>query len=122
MKRHLDKPSAILGTALLFALMPGAAALAHNHSAYSHDSGISHENADWMANVADQRRLADMSLPGTHDTMTYALNDDDYQWSVGVDTDVAYWISVAGARPTTTSTSTTAPSTRVSISTTSCST
>jgi 1-phosphatidylinositol phosphodiesterase len=89
MKRHLDKPSAILGTALLFALMPGAAALAHNHSAYSHDSGISHENADWMANVADQRRLADMSLPGTHDTMTYALNDDDYQWSVGVDTDVS---------------------------------
>lgn len=86
MKRHLDKPATILGTALLFALMPGTAALAHNHSAYSHDSGNTHENAGWMANVADQRRLADLSLPGTHDTMTYALNDD-ISW--GIDTDVA---------------------------------
>ncbi|HSX62283.1 MAG TPA: phosphatidylinositol-specific phospholipase C domain-containing protein [Tahibacter sp.] len=89
MKRQLDKPTTILGTALLLSLLPCAATFAHDHSAYSHDSGISHENADWMANVADQRRLADLSLPGTHDTMTYALNDDDYTATQGVITDVA---------------------------------
>lgn len=89
MKHHLDRPATILGSALLFALMPGTAALAHNHFAYSHDSGISHENASWMANIADQRRLADLSLPGTHDTMTYAFNDDDDSVVDGIMTDVA---------------------------------
>lgn len=90
MKRFIDDPIRNLAAALLLALTAGTAAFAHEHSAYSHDSGISHENADWMANVADQRRLADMSLPGTHDTMTYALNDDDYMGtSIGIDTDVS---------------------------------
>ncbi|MBL8298904.1 MAG: phosphatidylinositol-specific phospholipase C domain-containing protein [Rhodanobacteraceae bacterium] len=89
MKRYFDKPAKTLHAALLLALLPGTSALAHNHFAYSHNSGISYENADWMANVADQRRLADMSLPGTHDTMTYALNDDDFTPGQAVATDIA---------------------------------
>ncbi len=89
MNRYIDTPARTLSAALLLALLPAAAALAHDHFAYSHDSGIRYENADWMANVADQRRLADLSLPGTHDTMTYALNDDDYTLSQTIVTDVA---------------------------------
>lgn len=89
MKRHFNQPATILSSALMLALMPATAVFAHSHSAYTHDSGNSYENADWMANIADQRRLADLSLPGTHDTMTYALNDDDYTATQGVITDVA---------------------------------
>lgn len=33
--------------------------------------------ADWMAEVPDSTRLSDLSLPGTHDTMTYQVNNLD---------------------------------------------
>ncbi|UXI70166.1 phosphatidylinositol-specific phospholipase C domain-containing protein [Tahibacter amnicola] len=61
----------------LAALLPCTGAFAHDHSAYSHDSGNSRSNSEWMANVADKRLLRDMSLPGTHDTMTYDLDNYD---------------------------------------------
>jgi hypothetical protein len=34
---------------------------------------------DWMANVSDDRRLSDLSIPGTHDTMAWQVDPDaDY--------------------------------------------
>jgi 1-phosphatidylinositol phosphodiesterase len=44
-------------------------ALAHNHGGYSHDSGVKHDNANWMARISDGVRLSQLSVPGTHDTM-----------------------------------------------------
>ncbi|UXI70138.1 phosphatidylinositol-specific phospholipase C domain-containing protein [Tahibacter amnicola] len=49
-------------------------ASAHLSSAYSHDTGITHTQSDWMRGVAGHRRLKDLSLPGTHDTMAYNVS------------------------------------------------
>lgn len=53
--------------------------------------------SDWMANVADGRKIRDLSIPGTHDSFTFTLNplvgtvtgktqfyDIPTQWAAGV--------------------------------------
>lgn len=62
-------------------LMPGAAIfaptgeLAQQRLGYSHDSEIKASNPDWMARLQDSRRLSELSIPGTHDTMSFYGGD-----------------------------------------------
>ncbi len=42
------------------------------HSPFSFDAHLSHQPA-WMSQVADDVPLTSLSVPGTHDTMTYGL-------------------------------------------------
>lgn len=44
-------------------------------SDHSFDSDQSYE-PDWMGRLPDEANLTDLSIPGTHDTMTYSLVDD----------------------------------------------
>lgn len=60
--------------ALLF-LTHTTLAQAHDHQGYSHDGAVNYSNADWMRAVPGNRLLRDLSLPGTHDTMTYTVGD-----------------------------------------------
>ncbi|EFY88519.1 hypothetical protein J3459_016140 [Metarhizium acridum] len=41
-------------------------------SAYSFDANLSHQ-PDWMARVPDAANITSLSIPGTHDTMTYRI-------------------------------------------------
>jgi hypothetical protein len=62
--------------ALAFLLVAQAPMVqAHDHPGYSHDAGINYNNADWMHAIPGNRLLRDLSLPGTHDTMTYTVGD-----------------------------------------------
>jgi 1-phosphatidylinositol phosphodiesterase len=55
-----------------FALAVGSnPTLAHWDSAYTYDSPISQNKAQWMKYVPDTIRLNELAIPGTHDTMTY---------------------------------------------------
>ncbi len=65
----------ILKCLVLSLLAQATTAQAHDHSAYSHDAAISYSNADWMRAVPGGRLLRDLSVPGTHDTMTYTVGD-----------------------------------------------
>lgn len=49
--------------------------LAASRQGYSHDSEIKTSNTDWMAHLPDGRRLSELSLPGTHDTMSFYGGD-----------------------------------------------
>lgn len=44
-------------------------------SDHSFDANRSHR-PDWMASIPDAAKLTDLSVPGTHDTMTYSLVGD----------------------------------------------
>ncbi|WP_114153874.1 phosphatidylinositol-specific phospholipase C [Chromobacterium haemolyticum] len=46
------------------------AVLAHAHSAYSHDSNFSYRHPKWMGLLDDGLTVSQLSLPGTHDTMS----------------------------------------------------
>ncbi|MEO7067749.1 MAG: phosphatidylinositol-specific phospholipase C [Rhodanobacter sp.] len=62
-------------------LMPGAAVfmptgeLAANRMGYSHDPEIKTSNTDWMTGLPDSRHLNELSVPGTHDTMSFYGGD-----------------------------------------------
>lgn len=64
------------GCAALAGLL-ATAALAHETPAYSHDSGPGHNytNPDWMAKLGNGARLSQLSIPGTHDTMSHYGGD-----------------------------------------------
>lgn len=49
---------------------------AHEHSGYSHDSTIGYTNPDWMSHIKDSVRLNELSIPGTHDTMSIGYGGD----------------------------------------------
>ncbi|KZZ90529.1 PLC-like phosphodiesterase, TIM beta/alpha-barrel domain protein [Moelleriella libera RCEF 2490] len=40
---------------------------------YSFNAKAAKGNADWMAKLPDKVRLTDISIPGTHETMTYSI-------------------------------------------------
>ncbi len=63
--------------ALLLAASFASASLAHESPAYSHDSGPGHNytSPDWMGRLGDGTRLAQLSIPGTHDTMSHYGGD-----------------------------------------------
>ena len=61
-------------------LLLGAVALtptvyAHNNGGYSHDYSAVANNPDWMARVSGANKVSELSLPGTHDTMSIKSGD-----------------------------------------------
>ncbi len=50
-------------------------AYAHYDEAYSHAPGAVAENAAWMAQLDGSMRLSEISIPGTHDTMSVKGGD-----------------------------------------------
>lgn len=48
---------------------------AHNDAAYSHDYSAVAHNARWLTSVDGNKRLSELSLPGTHDTMSIRSGD-----------------------------------------------
>jgi 1-phosphatidylinositol phosphodiesterase len=48
---------------------------AHNDSAYSHDYRAVAANPSWMAGVDGSKRVSELSIPGTHDTMSIRAGD-----------------------------------------------
>jgi 1-phosphatidylinositol phosphodiesterase len=51
-------------------------ASAHDSSGYSHDSTNGATHTGWMANIPDELRLSELSIPGTHDTGAYEFGGD----------------------------------------------
>ena len=57
--------------AFLFLLVLGIpVVLAHHSGGYSHDSTIGISLPDWMGTLPDSLRISELSIPGTHDTMS----------------------------------------------------
>jgi len=52
-------------------LLSLSSAQAHYDEAYSFDTGVKSLNPDWMAALPGAQRLSEISIPGTHDTMTF---------------------------------------------------
>ncbi|WP_338847047.1 phosphatidylinositol-specific phospholipase C [Massilia sp. W12] len=50
-------------------------AYSHNHPAYSHDAQVKTNQADWMRALPDHLPLSRLSIPGTHDTMSFYGGD-----------------------------------------------
>lgn len=73
--------SALLAMALLAMLLSLHGCVAGGNcykgydSAYSFDADLAH-NPSWMAAVPDDVNLTSLSIPGTHDTMTYGMPDN----------------------------------------------
>ena len=69
-----------LGSTALLGLFTGLigftqASLAHNDAAYSHDYRAVASNPNWMAGVDGTKKVSELSLPGTHDTMSIRAGD-----------------------------------------------
>ncbi|QJR14630.1 phosphatidylinositol-specific phospholipase C [Usitatibacter palustris] len=62
---------------LAAALATPFAALAHNNPGYSHDSGPggNYSKPSWMGALADGRKISELSVPGSHDTMSHHGGD-----------------------------------------------
>lgn len=61
---------------LIFAvLLWSTTAMAHEDDGYSHDGSGFRNRAGWMAHLPDDARISDLSLPGTHDTMSFHGGD-----------------------------------------------
>lgn len=66
----------------LMAALPGLSLLgfshsasAHNDGAYNHDYAAVAHNPTWMSRVDGSKRVSQLSLPGTHDTMSIKAGD-----------------------------------------------
>ncbi|MGU3439921.1 phosphatidylinositol-specific phospholipase C domain-containing protein [Bacillus cereus] len=51
-------------------------AFAHEHPGYSHDETIENNASNWMGSIEDGTRLSELSIPGTHDTMSQGYGGD----------------------------------------------
>lgn len=67
-------PLAVISLLMFFAAVTPPAQ-AHHHPAYAHDDDIAYRNPSWMANLDDDLRLSDLSLPGTHNSMSFYGGD-----------------------------------------------
>lgn len=65
----------IIATAIAGLLAVVQPALSHNDGAYSHNYQAASNQAEWMARVAGAKRVSELSLPGTHDTMSIKAGD-----------------------------------------------
>lgn len=65
-------------TSLLAAVLAAPTAHAHGTTAYTDEAELSYTNADWMARVDNDTRLSMLSIPGTHDTMSYGYESDEF--------------------------------------------
>lgn len=70
---HMKRLAA--ASALLLSLLASAPALAIDNGAYSHDADNGYRNPRWLTALPDSRRLSELSLPGTHDTMAFYGGD-----------------------------------------------
>lgn len=43
--------------------------MARNQEAYFHDSELGYKNPDWMSKISGERKLSELSIPGTHDSV-----------------------------------------------------
>ncbi|KAH6605368.1 1-phosphatidylinositol phosphodiesterase precursor [Trichoderma cornu-damae] len=75
----------VLGAMALFYLLlriapciAGATCYRGYQSAYSFDAG-DEPHPDWMAGIPDDVRITSLSIPGTHDTMTYNIASEQLQ-------------------------------------------
>ncbi|MBE9030096.1 phosphatidylinositol-specific phospholipase C, partial [filamentous cyanobacterium LEGE 11480] len=50
--------------------MSSSTAAAHRHPAYSHNARSVASNPNWMSRISGNKKLSQLSLPGTHDTMS----------------------------------------------------
>lgn len=57
-------------------MIPGSSCYRGYHSRFSFDAGDA-EHSRWMADVRDDTTLSSLSIPGTHDTMTYGMVDNE---------------------------------------------
>ena len=60
----------------LLTLSSSLPVLAHESGGYSHDAEKKTRNAEWMKNLYDTTKLGDISIPGTHNTMSYEITTD----------------------------------------------
>lgn len=49
--------------------------LSHTDGAYSYGSDAVANNAQWISRLANNLRVSEINLPGTHDTMSIASGD-----------------------------------------------
>jgi 1-phosphatidylinositol phosphodiesterase len=62
--------------------LPAAAA---TQNGYSHDGNVKTTKADWMSSLADSTHLSQISMPGTHDTMSFYGGDAVQTQSLSLD-------------------------------------
>ncbi|KAK7420066.1 hypothetical protein QQX98_002928 [Neonectria punicea] len=71
-------------------MVPGAGVCYHGYeSAYSFDADLAY-NPAWMADLPDDVFLSSLSIPGTHDTMTYDIGSEGLQcqnWNLSMQLD-----------------------------------
>ncbi len=75
-----------------------APAYAHNHPAYSHDSQPGSYNSDWMARLSGKAPLNELSLPGTHDSMSFYGGDITQTQSMSLDNQLLAGVRVLDIR------------------------
>lgn len=68
------KSFVVMATALVLAMMPAEKVSAHYDTAYYHEEQRAADNADWMSALRDNARLSELSVPGTHDSMSHRGN------------------------------------------------
>ncbi len=55
---------------VLLSLSLAAPCFAHRSPGYAHETRILTHNPDWMGKLKDDVKLSQLSIPGTHDTMS----------------------------------------------------
>jgi len=55
---------------LILSLSFASVSLAHESPGYAHDARVLTRNPDWMGKLKDDVKLSQLSIPGTHDTMS----------------------------------------------------
>lgn len=70
----MSRPLSVV-LSLVFTLSFTLSALAHDHPAYSHGDRARTSNPRWMTALRDDTKLSELSIPGTHDTMSFHGGD-----------------------------------------------
>lgn len=70
------KKMILVSSILLSMLLSPNTVNAHRHSGYSDDSGVEFQNSKWMDAIRDDIKLSDLSIPGTHNTMSNGPGGD----------------------------------------------
>jgi 1-phosphatidylinositol phosphodiesterase len=86
-----------VGISLLCALLVGVAS-AHDNPGYSHDAEGKTSNPDWMAGLKDDTLLSQLSMPGTHDTMSFYGGDITQTQSMPLPTQLESGVRVLDIR------------------------
>ena len=77
---HVKTIASAIGSSAMVGLISGLLAFssatnAHNDAAYSHDYRAVASNPSWMTGVDGNKRISELSIPGTHDTMSIRAGD-----------------------------------------------